>query len=85
MAVDPSAAIGIGILVIWGILALVALFISVFWIIALIDAARREFPGPYDKVMWVLVIVFSHGVGALIYWLVGRPSGCLPGERPHMT
>ena len=41
-----------------------------FWIWMLIDALTRL---PSDeKLVWVLVIVFLHFLGALIYFFVGR-------------
>ncbi len=53
---------------------------SVFWIVEIVDVARREFPDPNMKIVWLLVIVFSHVVGALVYYFVGKPSGRLPGS-----
>ncbi|MBM3498774.1 MAG: PLDc_N domain-containing protein [Armatimonadetes bacterium] len=57
------------------IAAMIALM--VLWIVALIDVARREFPGDNDKLMWVLVVVLAGWIGALIYWFVGRQKGTL--------
>ena len=57
------------------LVGLIALVASVFWIIALIDCLGRQFAEPMDKLIWVLVILFTHGLGALIYWFVGRPQG----------
>ena len=49
----------------------------VFWIYALIDVVKREFPGENDKLIWVLVVVLASWIGALIYWFVGRSKGTL--------
>ena len=65
------------------IIAAVALATSVFWIVELIDVARREFPDPTMKVVWLLVIFFGHIVGSLIYYFAGKPMGTLPGEVPR--
>ena len=51
--------------VILGILA------TVFWLWMLIDAITKE-PSGTEKVVWVLVIVFLHFLGALIYFIVRR-------------
>jgi hypothetical protein len=72
------ALFGIIILLIWLLAIGLAIAAFVFWIVALVDCVRRDFPGPNDKVVWVLVIVFAHTLGAIIYWFAGRPRGTLP-------
>ena len=62
------------------ILAPVLLAITIFWIVELVDCARRVFRDPTEKIMWALIIVLTHGIGALIYWLVGKPRGRMAGE-----
>jgi hypothetical protein len=49
----------------------------VFWIYALVDAVKRDFPGENEKLIWVLIVVLAGWIGALIYWFVGRPKGTL--------
>jgi len=41
----------------------------VFWILMLIDAIRRPIA---NKVVWILVLVFTGIIGALIYYFVIR-------------
>lgn len=53
---------------------------TAFWVWQLVDVARRQFAEPNLKIVWVLVLVFTHLVGALIYSLVGRKQGRIPGE-----
>jgi hypothetical protein len=50
---------------------------SVFWLVELIDVLRRSFPEPSVKIVWVLVVIFTHFIGALIYYFVGRKQGTL--------
>ena len=50
--------------------------------IEIIDAARRQWPDSNSKTIWLLVVVLGHGLGALIYYFAGKPSGWLPGEMP---
>jgi phospholipase D-like protein len=45
---------------------------SVFWIWMLVDCALNPALSGTDKVVWVLVIIFLHFIGALFYFLVGR-------------
>ena len=45
-----------------------------FWIWMLIDCATKEPDEGTDKIVWILVIIFTHLLGALIYLLVRRPK-----------
>lgn len=42
----------------------------VFWILMLVDVIQRKFKDPNEKIVWVLVIIFTHIVGAIIYWFL---------------
>ena len=53
---------------------------TVFWIVALVDAIRRQFDSDTTKIIWVCVIFFLHFLGAIIYWFGGRPTGRLSGS-----
>ena len=77
---DPSGAIFGGLFLLWGLIIVVALAFTVFWIVELIDVARREFTDPNAKVIWILMIVFLHGLGALLYYFIGKNQGTLPGQ-----
>jgi hypothetical protein len=48
--------------------------LTVFWIWMLIDAITNKGIGDGEKIAWVLVIIFLHALGGLIYFLVGRPK-----------
>lgn len=57
------------------ILWLAGIFLFVMWIITLVDCAKRKnenFPSPGEntKLVWILVIVFAGGIGALIYFFM---------------
>ena len=69
MALDLFAAFGIGILFVLLIIA-AAILGLIFWILMIIDAAKRQFTGSNDKVVWILVIVILGHFGALIYYFV---------------
>ena len=51
-----------------------ALASFVFWIWMLVDCATKEPSAGNDKVIWILVILFAHWIGALIYYLARRPE-----------
>ncbi len=80
---DPGAGISAG----SAIFALPCLFLPfvfcamtlgiagfVIWIWMLIDCATNEPSTDNNKIVWVLVIVFTHWIGALIYLAVRRPQ-----------
>jgi hypothetical protein len=48
------------------------LLTTVFWVWMLVDCATNNSLTGADKFVWLLVIVFLHFLGALIYYLVGR-------------
>lgn len=51
---------------------------TVFWVVELVDAARRQFPDQTVKVIWLAVILFTHFIGAAIYYFVGKKQGTIP-------
>lgn len=69
-------------MLLYGLFILLVLVSFVFWIIELVDVCRREFRDANSKLLWILVVVLAHGLGALIYYFAGKPQGWLPGEQP---
>jgi Phospholipase_D-nuclease N-terminal len=65
---------------------LFAVGLFILWIWALIDALSVRDDSMYrtgSKLVWVLVIVFLHAIGALLYLAIGRPiRGTSSPERP---
>ena len=51
------------------------IFAFVFWLWMLVHAITNSGVGDGEKIAWVLVILFLHFLGALIYFIVGRPKG----------
>ncbi|HEX9045594.1 MAG TPA: PLDc N-terminal domain-containing protein [Verrucomicrobiae bacterium] len=81
--IDPGA-IG-GIVVMFLILAVmipVAIALFVFWIWMLVSAVQNQGLTEGEKIAWVLVIVFVHWLGALIYFFVGHPKRKIPLGPP---
>ena len=74
---------GIMMLGILGVLFAIAIFIlgllgTIFWIWMLVDCATRETIQGSEKVAWILIILFTHFIGAAIYFFVRRsrrPAG----------
>jgi hypothetical protein len=54
-----------------GILAILS---SIFWIWMIIDCATHEPQNTNNKITWLLVIIFVHFIGALLYYFIRRPE-----------
>jgi len=50
---------------------IIGILTSIFWIWMLIDCLTSNKPAA-EKIIWLLVIIFLHVLGALIYFIVGR-------------
>jgi hypothetical protein len=46
---------------------------SIFWVWMLVECATKESNSGNDKVVWIIIILFAHFVGALIYFFARRP------------
>jgi hypothetical protein len=60
--------------------ALVVLALAAFWVWMLVDCLRRNFPDSTTKLMWVLLIILTHFVGAVLYFFLGRQQGMSPAR-----
>ncbi len=54
---------------------LIGLAALAFWIWMIVDVATRKFESDNEKIVWVLVVIFTNWIGALIYFFAGRPRG----------
>ncbi|MEO7714883.1 MAG: PLD nuclease N-terminal domain-containing protein [Capsulimonas sp.] len=57
--------------------ALLALATTIFQIVEIVDVVRRDFNDDNMKIVWLLVIIFTHFIGALVYYFVGKSQGTL--------
>ena len=72
-----SVILGLFGILIWVVGIIFAIIATIFWIAMLIHAlTNRALPG-VEKLIWVLVILFLHALGGLIYFLVGRKQNAL--------
>lgn len=46
------------------------IFLFVFWIMMIVDVAKRDFPRTEEKIVWVLIILLAHILGAFIYYFL---------------
>jgi hypothetical protein len=82
-AVDPGAVGGLLVLMI--LLAVVfplLLALFIFWIWMLISAVQNKGLSEGEKIAWVLILVFVHILGAILYFFVGHPKRHAPLPPP---
>jgi len=59
---------------IFPIFSLIGIAGTIFWIWTIIDCATNEPSEGNEKIVWIVIIVFTHWLGSLIYLLVRRPQ-----------
>lgn len=64
----------------WLFSGILGIACTIFWIIMIIDVVRRNFSSTLTKIVWLLIVIFTHIVGAVIYFFIGRPMGTLAGQ-----
>jgi uncharacterized RDD family membrane protein YckC len=69
--------VGFGIF--WLLMVVLAIASLVIWIWALIDAIQNPALDGTTRLVWILVIVFTHFLGAILYLAIAR-SGRTPGS-----
>ena len=73
MLAEFSMALGLPCLI-FPVFAIVGLLGTAFWIWMIVDCATNEPSEGNNKLVWVIIIVLTHWIGALIYYLVRRPQ-----------
>ncbi len=56
---------------------LIGIIASIFWLWMLIDAILNPRLRGAPKLVWVLVVLFLHVFGAILYFVIGRGSGAV--------
>ena len=77
-AATGALALGAGMLFFFWILGIVG-FVLFLW--ALIDVIRRQFTNPNDKILWIVLIIFIGWIGPILYLIIGRKKGTIPGAK----
>ena len=47
---------------------------TIFWVTMIIECATKESTQGNTKLIWILIIVLTHWIGALVYYFVRRPQ-----------
>jgi hypothetical protein len=53
---------------------LLGLLGAIFWLWMLMDCVTKESNQGNDRVVWVLIILLTNIIGALMYWFFRRPQ-----------
>ena len=73
MADAATAIVGVlGVIMIlfWLFAIAIAIGGTILWIFMLVDAAKRKFPKSDDRLIWILIIVLTGVIGAIVYYFV---------------
>lgn len=81
--IDGGAVAGM-MFVIFILLVVVPIIIAsfVFWIWMLVSAVQNKGLTEGEKIGWVLVLVFVHVLGAILYFFIGHPKRNTPLPPP---
>jgi hypothetical protein len=63
----------------------IAMAIFAFWIWMLISAVQNKGLSEGEKIAWVLVMVFVHFLGAILYFFIGHPKRHTPLSPPQTS
>ena len=50
-----------------------ALLSTIFWVWMLVECATKEPANGNDKIVWILIILLTHCLGALLYFFIRKP------------
>lgn len=54
--------------------AVISIFAFVFWIVMLLDCVKKKFKNDSEKIVWILILIFTGIIGALIYYFVVKKN-----------
>ena len=49
---------------------IVVVVLGVFWLWMLVDCLKRNFKKDNEKLVWVIVLLFAHLIGAFLYYFI---------------
>lgn len=63
----------------------ISLALLAFWIWMLVHAIQNKGLSEGERIAWVIVLVFVHLLGAVIYFFVGRPKARTPRQGHELA
>lgn len=68
-AAGVAATFTIGFFIIWGLMVILGIFLFIFWIMMIIDVAKRQnWKDDSEKTLWLLIVILVGYLGAVIYY-----------------
>jgi len=62
-------------ILIWFAIMAVGILSLIFWIFMIVDVAKRQFKKEDDKILWLLVVILTGIIGAIIYYfMIKKPN-----------
>jgi hypothetical protein len=72
---ERHAMLAVGAMGIMGLIIIcMILLTTLFWLWMLIDCITNGRLSSVEKLVWLLFIFFTHIIGAILYFFIGRPS-----------
>ncbi len=59
---------------VWIFCILLGLAFFAFWLWALIEIITKETDNQNMRLIWILVVIFAHGIGGILYLTIRRPQ-----------
>ncbi len=75
-ATTATAGLAAGLLIVWGVVAIIGLALFIFWVVMLIDVFKRKnWQDESQKNLWMIIMIVSifvglAGLAAIIYYFV---------------
>jgi prolipoprotein diacylglyceryltransferase len=57
-------------IIIWAIFFILGILGTILWIFMLVDAIKRKYKTENDRLVWILILVLTNVMGAIIYYFV---------------
>ena len=87
-ATTATAGLAAGLLIIWGVVAVIVIALFIFWIVMLIDVFKRKnWQDEGQKNLWMIIMIVSlfvslYGLAAIIYYFVVKRALDKKGNIP---
>ena len=59
---------------------IIGILFLIFWILMIVDCAKRKFRKDGEKILWILIMIFGTWIGAIVYFFVVKqfnPKGII--------
>lgn len=56
------------------VVLLISIAYFILWVYCLVDVIRSDFKDSNMKLIWVVILLFAHGLGPIAYLILGKGS-----------